>query len=250
MNNFIKYAKYYNLFYKVKDYRKEAAYVDRLIKLFSGRHGKSLLDIGCGTGNHDFWFLKKGYQVTGIDRSPAMIDVARDKMHLLPQAEFYVADANRFVLKKKFDVAVSLFHVMSYLTTNDMVISSLKNIHRHLKAGGLFIFDFWYGPTVLIQKPALRIRSFHEKGVFIKRSGVPKVNFNDNTVDINYKFMIKNNNAKNIFNERHLMRYFFLPELQLMMDKVGFKTVKAFRWLSLKEAPSENHWSGVIVARK
>ena len=99
MNNFVKYAQYYNLLYKDKNYRKEVDYVNQLIKQYSGKPNRTLLDIGCGTGNHDIWFAKKGYRVVGIDKARGMIDIARKRVTVGQRIEFYVSDISKLVLR-------------------------------------------------------------------------------------------------------------------------------------------------------
>lgn len=78
------------------------------------------------------------------------------------------------------------------------------------------------------------------------------MNLNQDTVDIDYKNVVlsKNNGLTRIIRERHTMRYFFLPELYLMLGIAGFRVVKCLKWMSFKEGLSENSWSGVIIAEK
>lgn len=251
MKNFAEYARYYDLLYGNKNYKKEADYVDRLIKRYSGKRNKTLLDIGCGTGSHDAWFAKKGYKVVGIDKSGVMIAIAKKR---IPSegVKFCVGDVSKFTLRRKFDIAVSLFHVMSYLTTNEAFTESLANIRSQLKKGGLFIFDFWYGTAVLAQRPAEKIKEAYDASIKIRRIAIPKINFNENTVDVNYKSVIlnKSNGLAKVIRERHKMRYFFLPELDFMLGMAGFRVVKCLKWMSFKEGLSEKSWSGVIIAKK
>ncbi len=252
MKNFLKYARYYDLLYRDKDYAKETDYVDGLIKRYSGKRNKSLLDIGCGTGGHAFWFVKKGYRVAGIDRSREMISLARKRLAKDNHAEFSVQDAVNFSLKAKFDAAVALFHVMSYLTANEEFVKSLVNIRNQLKKGGLFIFDFWYGPSVLAQRPVKRRKVAGDAFAIVRRFATPKINFSQDTVDIDYKNAVLNKKSglTKVFRERHTLRYFFLPELYLMLGTAGFRVIKCLQWMSFKKGLSEDSWSGVIIARK
>lgn len=77
MEVFQDYAYYYNAFYKDKDYKAEAGQVDLLLKKYGNGIGK-IINFGCGTGRHDIELSRLGYQCSGMDMSPAMIELARE----------------------------------------------------------------------------------------------------------------------------------------------------------------------------
>lgn len=78
----------------------------------------NLLSVGCGTGKHDREFINLGnYRIHGIDISQDMIEIARREACV--GMTYKVADARNFSSEFTFDVAVSLFHVMSYQRTNN-----------------------------------------------------------------------------------------------------------------------------------
>ncbi|OQY98985.1 MAG: hypothetical protein B6D35_10685 [Candidatus Brocadia sp. UTAMX2] len=165
MGVFGDYAKYYNLLYKDKDYQTEVHYIENLIKKYAKNKVETILDIGCGTGNHDVLFAKRGYEIYGIDTSEEMINIAKSRIHNLQNINFSVGNSESFTLDKKFDVVVSLFHVMSYQIKNESLYGSLKNAYHHLKADGLFIFDFWYGPAVLTDRPSVRLKELEDASI-------------------------------------------------------------------------------------
>jgi len=71
------YAAYYNLLYQEKDYAGEAAYIDGMVKQYCPA-AQSVLNLGCGTGRHDFELLKLGYQGgVGVDQSREMLALPR-----------------------------------------------------------------------------------------------------------------------------------------------------------------------------
>lgn len=240
------YSKYYDLLYKDKDYKAETAYACSLMGKYSPEKQESLLDVGCGTGRHLSEFCKKGYIVYGVDRSKEMIAIARLNA---PDAKLFVGNSCDFLLNKRVDVVVSLFHVMSYQASNEDMFGSFKNIRRHLNDKGVFVFDFWYGPAVLRDMPEVRIKRFEDEKIKVVRIAKPSINLNKNLVDVNYEITVINKKTEKItlFNECHTMRYFFLPELHFMLESTGFKVNGAFEWMTSREI-GESSWYGTIVA--
>ena len=74
-----KLAKYYDLVYSWKDYKKEANKIRKLIKKYKKSEGKGLLDVACGTGGH-LKFLKSNFSCTGIDINDEMLKIAKKKV--------------------------------------------------------------------------------------------------------------------------------------------------------------------------
>ena len=77
MSNFNKYSEYYDLLYGDKDYSFESEYLYK--HMTSDKELKSLLELGCGSGGHAEFFSKKGIDITGIDMSSSMIEIAKNK---------------------------------------------------------------------------------------------------------------------------------------------------------------------------
>lgn len=246
---FNNYAKYYNLLYKDKEYGVEVNHVHNLIELFSKQPAKNILDIGCGTGTHAGYLANTGYKITGIDLSIEMVNqaIARE----IPDASFYVGDATDFKLDNEFDVITSLFHVFSYQTSNKSAEAMIKNACNHLKNNGLFIFDFWYGPAVLSEKPTVKIKRLEDDEIKVTRIAEPILKVNDNIVDVNFELMIydKVRNLTETINEVHPMRYFFKPEIELFMAKMNMGLIYFKEWLT-GQTPSDTTWSVCCVAIK
>ncbi len=108
------------------------------IALGEGLEVRRILDLGCGTGNSSAPFVELGLHVTGIDRSPEMLSVARTK---LPKATFVEGDFTAFELGKTFDLAVSVFDSLNNLLDPHDFRRCAEQVLRHLKPNGLFIFD-------------------------------------------------------------------------------------------------------------
>jgi len=242
------YAQFYDMLYKDKDYESESNYIISLIKKYNPE-AKSILDLGCGTGRHAELFSYKGFIVLGVDRSKYMLNEAMNRKN--NSLDFIEGDIRFLKLDKKFDVVTALFHVLSYQITNKDVESLIRTAYNHLNKDGLFIFDFWYGPAVIIQKPEVRIKELENENIKFIRVAKPMIDFSRNVVKVCYKIFVADKKNKTFLEheEIHPMRFFFDPEIELFIENIGFKLEGRFSWLKF-EQPSENDWSVVWVVRK
>jgi SAM-dependent methyltransferase len=249
------YSQYYDLLYRDKDYAGEVDYLRRLVE--RERPGsRSLLDLGCGTGRHDFLLSELGYQVTGVDMSAEMLKVANAerarRLANAAQAEppkFAQGDVRSVRLGERFDVVVSLFHVMSYQVTNQDLLAALRTLREHVKPGGLVLFDAWYGPTVLTDRPVVRVKRLEGDGFDVTRVAEPVFHPNENTVDVNYQILIRDRATQQTqeLREQHRMRYLFVPEVQQLLETVGLRLERSCEFAS--DGPlGFGTWNALFVA--
>lgn len=246
--NFNAYSRYYDLLYKDKNYTSEANYVIQLIKA-NHNNATQILELGCGTGNHAAILCKEKYTVTGLERSAEMVNLAKQK-----QIEGFnpmVADITNFSLNTKFDVVISLFHVISYLTNNEQLVECLNTVNNHLNEKGIFIFDVWYTPAVYMQKPETRVKRISDDAIQGTRIAESTIHFNKNVVDVNYEIHIQNkqNDITEIHNEVHPMRHFSIPEIALLAELTNFRVIKTEEF-GTQKTPSENTWGVCFVLQK
>lgn len=254
MSVFGAYARYYDLLYATKDYAKEAAYVLDIIKRHRPR-ARTLLDLGCGTGIHACAFARAGYHVTGVDRSEAMLERARGRARKEIAGDgggsvaFVLGDIREIALSRRFDVVTALFHVISYLSTNDALQAAFSSIRQHIMPDGLLIFDHWYGPAVLTERPTQRVKVFEDATTKIVRIATPSLHINDNLVDVNYELLVidKASGRCEQFAENHRMRYLFKPEIENLFAQHKFQAVAFTEWLS-DDVPDATSWSTVVTA--
>lgn len=251
MDRFNLYAKYYDLLYQDKDYNGEVEYLQKLIKQSFSDDKLTLLELGCGTGNHAKIFSEKGYFVEGVDLSSQMIKIAKEKNREDDNLFFFEGDIINYRSKRKFDVVLSLFHVVSYQDTNEKIQKTLQTAHYHLKPDGLFIFDFWYGPGVLTDPPVVREKKLENKELSVHRTATPQVFINDNVVNVLFDIAIKDKikNEYETISEKHTMRYLFIPELRYMLNNNGFELENYYTWMTL-DRPTASTWNVVVVAKK
>lgn len=242
------YARYYDLLYQEKNYAAEAQYVSSKIRSASPKATR-ILELGCGTGAHAEHLARMGYTVHGVDISAEMLVRANMRKAALPadvadRMTFGIGDARTVRTKQTYDVVISLFHVMSYQVTNADISAVYETAEIHLSKGGLFLFDFWYGPAVLLQKPDVRVKRLEDDQIKIVRIAEPVMYVNENVVDVNYTVFIEIMQTREVqqIMETHRMRYLFLPELKLFGEK-EFTELASNAWLTNDDLNADA-WGG------
>jgi SAM-dependent methyltransferase len=104
-----------------------------------GLHGNRLLDVGCGTGKSLLPMLARGWQCHGCDISPAMVQLAHDKVG--ERAQLTVADMRRLPQLGSFDLVWSLNDSVNYLLDCDQFELTLGGMRENLADEGLCVFD-------------------------------------------------------------------------------------------------------------
>lgn len=98
-----------------------------------------VLDLCCGTGTMSALLRDKGYAVTGVDRSPQMLDRARERLG--PDVPVVRGDVRQFQLPGTFDAAVCTFDSINYLVEDGDLAATLGAAAAALRPGGVLIFD-------------------------------------------------------------------------------------------------------------
>jgi SAM-dependent methyltransferase len=249
MKVFDAYAGYYDLLYGDKDYASEAAYVLELLARHGVRGGR-LLELGCGTGRHAEHFGSADFRVHGIDLSAKMIERAVERFGTSPGGHcFEVGDVRTAQLAQEFDAVVSLFHVISYQGSNSDLDRTFATAAAHLRRGGAFVFDFWYGPGVLTERPSVRVKEMSDDSCSVLRIAEPHFLPNDNCVDVQYRILVTERATGGLhrIEETHRMRYLFLPELQRLAGDHGLRITGAYAGQSHKPLGFDA-WTGTLVA--
>lgn len=104
----------------------------------AGLHGRKLLDLGCGTAKSTEPFLRRGFEVTGVDISEPMLRVAARRA---PGARFLQADMRELPELGPFDVAVCLDDGVNYMDSERDLAAFFAGVRRSLRPGGLLLFD-------------------------------------------------------------------------------------------------------------
>lgn len=241
------YADVYDAIYSDKAYAAECDLIENVL----GRHVPSkvraILDLGCGTGGHAIRLASRGYDVTGVDRSAEMLRHAASKAVSTGVAVRLIeGDLRTVEIGELFDVVLLMFAVMSYQTTNDEVLAALRSAHRHLRPGGVVIFDVWYGPGVLTDTPGNRTKLLTTAAGTISRAASAELDSRRHLCRVHYELSAESGDRAV---ETHDMRYFFPLELELFLELAELRLISLSPFGSLDEKPSTGTWNVLVVAQ-
>jgi 2-polyprenyl-3-methyl-5-hydroxy-6-metoxy-1,4-benzoquinol methylase len=247
----MEYSDSYDLLYEEKDYDGECTLIETIIRDYSKIPVHSILDLGCGTGNHSFRLAKRGYDVTDVDRSNEMLDLAKAKADQKKiHCTFFQSDLREFDNHKKYDAVIMMFAVLGYQQENEDVLAALKTVSKHLKKGGIFICDVWDGPAVLYQKPGEKVRVIETEETKIIRISSGILDIFRHLVRVNYHlWTIKGDRVLAESQEDHTMRFFFPQEMVLLLESAGFEIIYRGPFPEYEGELDETTWNMVVVGR-
>lgn len=247
------YSDYYDILYGDKDYKGETDFVSEIFKKYSNKD-KKLLSLGCGTCNYELLLAKKGYKITGIDISEKMLKLASEKIRragLESKINIFEKDIRKFKFKEKFDEAMAMFNIIGLQTKDGDLKKTFVNVGDSLKKGGIFVFDCWYLPAVLKDKPKDKVKIIKTGSGSISRLTKSILFPKENIIEINFDILeTVNNKVVNKVKEVHRVRYWALSELEYFLNKAGFSIVKTCNFMDLHSEISDKNWNIFVVARK
>lgn len=244
---FTKLAKYYDLLYRSRNIVHDINLLEHMFKEFTKLKIRNILDLGCGTGDHALELARRGYRVIGLDISREMIHIANTKKNLnnVMNVEFRVHDIRNFNLGKKFDVVIALYGVISYLVTSEDIVSTLRNVRRHLVNDGLFIFDFWHlSGQIKHYKPFSIWKYEINENEIITKLELMSIDITKCVMKIAYEVhhLSQGIPIDSVF-EEHELRLFTMPEITRYLDRADLKILKTFKVHASKytlEKPDKN----------
>jgi len=198
-----------------------AAEVDGVVSLTGINPEAHILDLGCGIGRHSLELARRGFKVTGVDRTShylAQASEQADKQSL--KVEFIQDDMRNFCRPGTFDAAISMWTSFSYFEDPEEDRQVVANVYRSLKPGGAFLLHT-HGKEVLAR--IFSERGWREEnGAFILEER--KVSKNWGWME-NRWIMIKDN-QRTEFRVTH--RLYAATELARLFTGCGFGEVNVY----------------------
>ena len=239
--NFSKPLFYKNM-YKDKKYKKEINFIINKIRDLSKKNiikgNTNILDLGCGVGGHSEKFADAGFIVTSVD-------INRDMLNTIPKNKkitTYHSDILTINLKKKFQIIVSLFHVINYINKKD-IFKFFEICSKHLDKNHYLVLDSWHASAVINLKPISTSKEFIYKNTKIIRKSKSLLNTNKDQVKVRHDFFAKSIHQNNfMFHEIHNMSYYSITELKNYASLFNLKLIKTYNNFSNTQSDI-NSWS-------
>lgn len=210
------FAKYYDIFYSKKDYKKEVNFLKNFIK-----KDDKIIDIGCGTGIHAS--LLSEYDIDGLDLNKEMLEIAKTRI----TGKLYNQNILDINITKKYNVIISMFAVINHLKDIVELEKCLFNLKNILLPGGRIIIDL-HNP----QSSGEKVDCYDN----IERKMI--WNYDKDKKIETSKIIFKIDNK--IYNDSHIFKIFGIGDIENVCKKLELKVINVYENYDVLKKGSSN----------
>jgi ubiquinone/menaquinone biosynthesis C-methylase UbiE len=216
--------------------------IDKLISLVDIESKTNVLDLGCGIGRHSLELARRGFLVTGVDRTKSYLEnaekIAKEEDLTI---EFILGDMRTFTRLDTYQLAISMFTTFSYFEDPEEDKKTLRNIYTSLKKGGKFVLEMM-GKEVLARIFLEKEWQENNDVFFLQERKVSK-----DWSWMQGRWILFKEGKKYEYNVDH--RLYSGMELTELLKNVGFSKIKIYG--GLEGSPYDNHANRIVaVAEK
>jgi SAM-dependent methyltransferase len=239
-------APYYDTLMSFVNYPGWVTYIEHILK-YHEKETRTIFDLACGTGVCLELWLKQGYQVIGLDRSLAMLQICKDRLNCFQNNTVCLinGDMRNFALNRGVPVMTCLYDSLNHLLTVDDVYQCMEHVHDSLCKNGLFIFDM---NTVHCLRDEWGNNTFYRQDNNINSIWINIFNSDSYISSLKITLNITENSTIKVLREFHQERGYRLSLIRDMLTRLGFQ-VSLYRHLTFEPA-SEGDLRIMGVARK
>lgn len=192
-----------------------------------------LLDVACGEGSFAVAMAQRGCQVTGVDRSPAMIALAVERAREVDApVDFRIEDMRHLPFKEEFDLVTCFFDSMNYLLSVKDLHDAIRCAYDALRPGGLYIFDMntVYGLAVDWMREKTYIQNQADDFIELHQHEFDYENLVATMALTIFKKL--DNGLWERIEETHQERGYPVADVQFLLRETGFEVIDMFGSLS------------------
>lgn len=232
---------------KQNEFQQESQFVHDAIKKYHPT-ANTIIDIGCGSGDHNYYLEQKGYETLGVDLNTNMVEFAKD---LFPDQAFEIGDMQTYRSEKKFDVLMCLCTTFCHNISNDEVDRTLQNFNTLTAQDGLLIIDV-FNPISFLARGGMPMEFDYNPEAYAihNLNAIVTMKLNQDMQTVECIRTIKNINTKEVqAREEYSFRLFFPQELAYFLEQNGFSFISFFGEFDInQEKLSQNRL--IAVAKK
>ena len=247
MEAYTSFAEVYDTFMDNVPYEEWADYLEERLKEYGVKDGL-VLELGCGTGSMTELLAEKGYDMSGVDNSEDMLEIAMEKRIESGHDILYLLqNMQEFELYGTVKAVVSVCDSVNYITEKAELEEVFRLVNNYLDPQGIFIFDFntEYKYREILGNQV--IAEDREECSFIWE------NYYDHTSMINeYEltlFVQEEDDLYRKYQESHFQKAYTLRDIRSMIEASGLKFVTAYDAYTQK-APMHNSERITVIARE
>lgn len=190
-----------------------------------------ILDVGCGTGRVLLHLAEQGHNVCGIDNNQAMLALLDHKLKSLPQLRQFIdvvaADVLTHEFQRKLGLILLSYNALMHFREQDMQIALLRRLRDWLAVGGRLVIDLPNAGPVFASPDTEAMtleRTFLDKetGQLVMLQSVSYLDRATQMLDVEWIYdVIDGDGSVKRTIVPHKLRYFFLPELKLLLERAG-----------------------------
>jgi SAM-dependent methyltransferase len=253
---YYKLANFYWLYSSKKDYKKESYFIDNQFKKYNIPE-KSILDIGCGQGDHLNKLNLLGYDVLGLDKSELQIKEAQKKFKCL---KFESRDFENYNEDTKYGGAIMLWNTLLYFSPPKNLPKILNKVNKQLCKDGLFLFEFrsFYEHIINGEFKEKLKRELKKEGYIMKLETKNKINLLEKVIIEKTTSRIYNPDGKLIYKQQHSpinLNILSLDNMKELLESAKFDILNIYDMNALFKnnpnlAPTKGSRGYCIIAKK
>lgn len=215
---------YDRIYHRIFSYRDMFDLIDSFLR----PHGcKRILEVACGTGRLMEILEENGYDVTGLDLSREMLDIARKRC----KGELLRQDMRDIRVEKPFDALICVGGSFEYMLTDEDVIRALKGFNRALRRGGVLVFDsfdteksrqhdFGEWREAVFEYDDMKITRLSRSSDYIAR---------ESTWAVEWEYIIEKGEERRMIKDQTRLRSFDRDQIKGMLENNGFRVINVVK---------------------
>ena len=240
-------------FYARGDWPRYSAQMARILPIVLERFGlwpRKVLDLACGEGTFAIAMAKRGLQVTGVDLSPEMLSIARERAAKDGlEVKFLQQDMRLLSLRGRFDLVTCWFDSLNYLLEIDDLAQALAGVSRVLDKNSIFIFDVNTIRALAVEwirEPCY----VHLDSQDLFLASVPQYDPATRIASLHITGFARENERWLRVDEVHKERGYTLKEIRRCLKKAGLRELACWASLDKMEKPRRSAVRVWFVASK